>query len=355
MPTMRLGRVLGIPIEINASWFAIFLLIAGVLSFDIYPSLFPGRPAWVDVVGGVVSALLFFTSLVAHEFSHSLVARRFGIRVERITLFIFGGVAQLAEEPRTPGRELAMSLAGPGMSLVLFVLFGAATLGLRAVGASDVWWAPAAYLSAMNLGLAMFNMAPGFPMDGGRVLRSYLWWAIGDKRVATLIAAAGGVVLAALMAGTGIAVGVQGDLSGAWLVLVGAFLGRLAVDSYRLQSDRLRLAVTPVGSARMLSLPLAGSQPAPHSLAGRGVLAPSPLIGVLEAETLVAVRRPGDVITANTGLPRADEALADPDLFIDVADSLETAMARFERGAPALIAVSGAHAVGVLTAESLSR
>jgi Zn-dependent protease len=356
LPTLRLGRVLGIPIEINASWFAIFLLIAGVLSFDIYPSLFPGRPAWVDVVGGVVSALLFFTSLVAHEFSHSLVARRFGIRVERITLFIFGGVAQLAEEPRTPGRELAMSLAGPGMSLALFALFGAAVAGLMAVGASDALWGPAAYLSVMNLGLAIFNLAPGFPMDGGRVLRSYLWWATGDKRVATFIASGGGVVLATLMAGAGMWLGVHGDLSGAWIALVGLFLGRLAVDSYRLQADRLRLAVTPVGSVRMLPLPIAGADAPPSSPADEAPGTFPPLTGVLDAGMLVGVRPSGyPAAQADAGFILSEEVLGGRDLFIDVADSLGTALARFERGAPALVAVSAARAVGVVTLASLER
>lgn len=356
LPTLRLGRVLGIPIEINASWFAIFLLIAGILSFDVYPSLFPGRPVWVDVFGGVASALLFFTSLVAHEFSHSLVARRFGIRVERITLFIFGGVAQLAEEPRTPGRELAMSLAGPGMSLALCALFGAAVAGLLAIGASDAWWGPAAYLSVMNLGLATFNLVPGFPMDGGRVLRSYLWWATGDKRVATFIASGGGVVLATLMAGAGVWLGMQGDLSGAWIVLVGLFLGRLAVDSYRRQADHLRLAVTPVGSVRMLPLPIAGASARPSGQAGEVPGTFAPLVGVLDAGMLVGVL-PSEqpAAPANVGFALVEKVLHDRELFIDVADSLETALKRFERGAPALVAVSEARAVGVVTLASLAR
>jgi Zn-dependent protease len=356
LPTLRLGRVLGIPIEINVSWFAIFLLIAGILSFDVYPSFFPGRAAWVDVVRGVVSALLFYTSLVAHEFSHSLVARRFGIRVERITLFIFGGVAQLAEEPRTPGRELAMSLAGPGMSLALCALFGAGVAGLMALGASDTWWGPAACLSGMNLGLATFNLAPGFPMDGGRVLRSYLWWATGDKRVATFIASGGGVILATLMAGAGVWLGVQGDLSGAWIVLVGLFLGRLAVESYRRQADRLRLAVTPVGSVSMLPLPVTDAGTPPSGPAGEVPGTFAPLVGVLDAGMLVGLLRSQQPSApTDAGLTFSEKVLRDPGLFIDVADSLEAALTRFERGAPALVVVNEARAVGVVTLASLAR
>lgn len=351
--TFRVATVLGIPIEIDVSWFLVFVLIAGVLAFDLFPSLFPGRGAAVDLASGVVSAALFFASLVAHEFSHSLVARRSGIRVDRITLFVFGGVAQLSEEPRGPRDEFAMAIAGPLASVTLAAAFAALTAALLAAGAGDIWWGPTAYLAAMNLALATFNLAPGFPMDGGRVLRSYLWWATGDKRRATFAASCGGALVSTALVAAGVATAVGGDLSGLWIVLVGAFLGKLAVDAYRGQRGQLAMAGVPVADAVLADLPSVGAD-VPAPLAAQAAWrSQSRLVATTSGGSVVGVRA-AEALTAAAARGAEAAGPADPRLLVDASESVENAWRRIGAGAPALVVVRDGRVLGVATPEALA-
>lgn len=350
---IHVATVLGIPIEIDVSWFLVFVLIAGVLAFDLFPSLFPGRGLAVDLVSGVVSAALFFASLVAHEFSHSLVARRSGIRVERITLFVFGGVAQLSEEPRGPRDEFAMAIAGPLASVTLAAVFAALTAALLAAGVGDVLWGPAAYLAAMNLALATFNLAPGFPMDGGRVLRSYLWWATGDKRRATFAASGGGALVSAVLVAAGVSTVLGGDLSGLWIVLVGAFLGKLAIDAYRGQRSQLAMAAIPVSDASLAGLPSVGADVPAAVAALAASRSRSPLVAATSGGSVVGVFA-SEALTASAARGEDAAGPADPRLLVDASESVEGAWRRVAAGAPALVVVRGGRVLGVATPEALA-
>ncbi|MDH4139459.1 MAG: site-2 protease family protein, partial [Coriobacteriia bacterium] len=245
LPSLRIGKIFGIPVEVNTSWFIIFALVATSLSFSYYPAVF-GWPPAVSIASGVITTLLFFASVVAHEMSHSLVARAGGLRINKVTLFLFGGVAEMAEEPHGPGREFAMAVAGPAMSLLLAGLFFFGYVVLAVAGASDIIWGPARYLGMINLFVAMFNLLPGFPLDGGRVFRSFVWAVTGDLLKATLWATRAGQVIGFSMVG-GAAIGVfNGRLDFAWLGLMGFFLTILSESAYRQQLAKSRLASVTV-------------------------------------------------------------------------------------------------------------
>ncbi len=243
IPSVRIGRVFGIPVEVNLSWFVVFALVAFSLATTVFPTLeeAAGAPAWLTAVVGVVTALLFFASILAHEVCHSLVARAQGGRVEKITLFIFGGVAQIDEEPRSPGKEFLMAAAGPGMSLLIAVV---AFLGYAITAARDLaWWvwAPLEYLAGINLFVGVFNMLPGFPLDGGRVLRSILWGVTRDLLKATRWASRVGQAIGWTMV-TWAVIGVLGGQTGLiWMGLIGWFIASLAGQAYRQQVLKSRM------------------------------------------------------------------------------------------------------------------
>ena len=207
---VRLGRILGVEIFLHPSWF----LLAGLIAFVLGQGFSTGSPSFSGagaVVLGLMGAVLFFASLLAHELAHSVVAQRKGIPVHRITLFLLGGAAQITREPSTAGDEAKIALAGPALSVVLGVLL----LGLGLVADQVGALAGAALfgtLGAINLLLAAFNMLPGFPMDGGRVLRAAIWGGTHDLAKATRIAATAGRVIAIAMIGGGASLALLGAL-----------------------------------------------------------------------------------------------------------------------------------------------
>ena len=167
--SIKLGRIWNIPIGLHPSWFIIFALLTWSLATGYFPREFGGLSTAAHVLLGLVTTLLFFASVLAHELGHSFIALRNRIPVTRITLFIFGGVAQIAEEPKSPGAEFRIAIAGPLVSLSLAGLFGITYLLDQRI---PYLAAPSAYLLRINLILALFNLIPGFPLDGGRVLRA---------------------------------------------------------------------------------------------------------------------------------------------------------------------------------------
>ncbi|HLF71380.1 MAG TPA: site-2 protease family protein [Dehalococcoidia bacterium] len=232
--TFRVANILGIPIEINVSWLITLVFVTSALALQFYPETFPKGSRFRDDevvhwVMAIASGLVFFASILLHELAHSVIARRQGIPVKNITLFIFGGVSQIGGEARRPLYEFVMALVGPLTSLLLgFVFFGAWWL----TGHSDT--SPAAvvleWLFFMNFVLAIFNMAPGFPMDGGRVLRSIIWGITGNlyraTRIATLVGRGMGYSL--MFIGGAAFFGVLSDWispwNGAWFAILGMFL-----------------------------------------------------------------------------------------------------------------------------------
>lgn len=172
MSGMKIGTVWGIPIRLHYSWFLVFGLLTWSLSREYYVFALPGQNISIYLILGLVTSLLFFTSVLAHELGHSWLALHEGIPVKVITLFIFGGVAQIEREPHSPGAEFRIAIAGPVVSLLVAIFFGLVFLAGRQVAFLA---APNAYLLRINFFLAVFNLIPGFPLDGGRVLRAAVW------------------------------------------------------------------------------------------------------------------------------------------------------------------------------------
>lgn len=237
-------ELVGIRVTVDPSWFLIFLLVAWSLATGYLPQQLPNAGTAVLWALGAGLALALFASVLAHEFSHSLVARTRGVDVDEITLFIFGGAAKLRDEPRDATSEFLIAAAGPALSVALgagiLVLGSALEPTIPPPIHAGLWW-----LGMINLALAVFNMIPGFPLDGGRILRAILWWRTGDVERATVGAARTGQVIAAtLMAIGGFLVLTTGNWSWLWEVLIGWFLWSAAAHSVRVA--RLKDAVEGV-------------------------------------------------------------------------------------------------------------
>ena len=229
-----LFRLFGFQINIDFSWFLLAVLITWSLAAGLFPSLHEGFDTTTYWVMGVAGALGLFASIILHELGHALVARRYGVQMGGITLFIFGGVAEMNDEPPGPIAELFIAIAGPIVSLLLGVLallvsMLETTLGLPAPVAGVI-----AYLGWVNTLLVVFNCIPAFPLDGGRVLRAILWRRRGDLRSATKITADIGAAFGIVLISLGVFSALLGNLiGGVWWFLLGMFLRGAAQMSYR--------------------------------------------------------------------------------------------------------------------------
>jgi Zn-dependent protease/predicted transcriptional regulator len=249
--SFSIGRVAGIRIGIHYTWLFAFLLIAWSLAASYYPVELPGLGALTYWAIGIISALLLFASVLIHELTHSLVARRLGLSVDSITLFIFGGVSNLTSEPSTARNEFLVAVVGPVSSFVLAAIFW--LLG-QTVPARSAASAVAGYLAFINLLLGGFNLVPGFPLDGGRVLRSVIWGATGSLRRATLVASYIGQVFGWLLILWGLTRVLSGDLlGGLWTAFIGWFLNG-AAESTR-QEQTLQQSVRGITAARLMEAP----------------------------------------------------------------------------------------------------
>lgn len=250
MRSWRVGSLFGIPLEINATWILVFVIVAASLSFSYFPQVLPEAPVWQHVLIGGITTLLFFASVVAHEFSHSLVAKAQGAKIARITLFIFGGVSEMEEESDSPGREFLMAIAGPGMSILLAAAFFLALVAVAVMRGPEAIAVVLQYLALINLSVGVFNLLPGFPMDGGRVLRSILWAISHDLLRATRWASRTGQVIGYLLVTAGI-LGVvlpPHQIGLVWLVFLGWFLASLADGAYQQQVVKTRLSHVPLSA-----------------------------------------------------------------------------------------------------------
>ncbi|HEY7114379.1 MAG TPA: site-2 protease family protein [Thermoanaerobaculia bacterium] len=250
-PAARLGRVFGIDIEVDPSWYFIFVLVTWNLAAG-FAQLHPSWGTALQIATAVSASLLFFASVLAHELAHSLVARRRGLPVHRITLFLFGGISNLEQEPSSPGVEFVMAVVGPVTSVLLgfvFLLLGAGSAGGIGAALGNPMAAAARltplaslllWLGPINVLVGLFNLVPAFPLDGGRILRSLLWAGTKDLRKATRWAAQIGGVIAWIFIFAGIAMvfGARipffgaGLIGGLWLALIGWFLRGAAAASY---------------------------------------------------------------------------------------------------------------------------
>jgi Zn-dependent protease/CBS domain-containing protein len=241
----RLFRIVGIDIGVHYTWLFIFILISWTLAQGLFPQQHPGWGTSTYWAMGILTALALFVSVLAHELAHSLVANARGMKVSSITLFIFGGVSNLEEEPEKPWTEFSMAIVGPLTSLVLgFVLWGVAfAIAARSVSFGDLISgaglnSPVAsvigYLAWINMVLAVFNLIPGFPLDGGRVLRSIIWGSTGSLTRATNAAAIIGRLFGWAFIAYGVFELLRGNwLGGIWIAFIGWFLSSAADASRR--------------------------------------------------------------------------------------------------------------------------
>ncbi|WP_405653215.1 site-2 protease family protein [Streptomyces sp. NBC_00019] len=223
--TLRLGRMAGVSVGLHWSVLVIVALVTVSLAGGRFPDAHPGHSAWAYWSLGLLAALVLLASLLAHELAHAVVARRNGVDVDGITLWMLGGVARLRTEAATPGAELRIAAVGPLTSAVAGGVFTGLALWLDSLRVSGLVVEAVAWLAGINIVLAVFNSVPAAPLDGGRLLRAFLWHRTGDRLRATRGAAAAGRMLGWFMIVTGFAAMVlAGDPSGLWPALIGWFL-----------------------------------------------------------------------------------------------------------------------------------
>lgn len=258
---MKLGRILGFEVTLDATWFIIFAMVVHMLASGAYPSALPAATVSPGLALAVLGAVLLFGSVLLHELGHSVVGRRLGVEIEGITLFIFGGVARLKDEPRSARVEFWMTAAGPAVSAFLWLTF----LGLGYLGMAWEWPARIVslfgHLAFVNQMLALFNLIPAFPLDGGRLFRSALWKATRNVVTATKWATGFSRMFAILFVATGALAIVAGHFNGLWTIFIGMFIHTSASAAYRQVVLRSELEGVTVASLMSPS-----SEPIPGSM-----------------------------------------------------------------------------------------
>jgi len=238
---IRLFSLLGFRVSIDISWFFLAFYLVLTLSTRYFPVEIPHQGMRAYLAMGVAGALGLFLSIILHELAHAVMARRFGLPIGGITLFIFGGVAELRQEPETPRSEFWVAIVGPVASIVIAGACFAGAIGAEAAGWGMVT-SVLAFLALTNTVLALFNLVPAFPLDGGRVLRSIIWWRTGNLRRATRIASLFGTVFGAILVLSGLSQIVSGNtLGGTWQLLIGIFLAAAASQSRHQTATALNL------------------------------------------------------------------------------------------------------------------
>jgi len=238
--TLSLGRIFGIEVDLDFSWFLVFGLLTWLLAVSYYPTEFADWSTTQYWLMGAITAALLFGSVLLHELGHSVVAMHYGIPVPRITLFIFGGVAQIAQEPESALSEFWIAIAGPAVSVILAVIFG--ELATVFAGISPLL-ALAKYLALLNFVLAIFNLVPGFPLDGGRIFRAILWGVTHSFQRATTIAAVTGQGFGYFFIFAGVWMVLSGSIfNGIWIAFIGWFLESAAKSQIQMQLVKSILA-----------------------------------------------------------------------------------------------------------------
>ena len=254
--SIRIATIRGIPVLISTSWIIVFVLFLWSFAVSYYPDRYPGWTTQAYFAAGLATTLLFFASVVIHEFGHALTAARFGIRTRRITLLPIGGLAEIEREPERPTQEFAVAIAGPATSLLL----GALSFGLYALVApfSVPLGGIAAYLGMANVALALFNLIPGYPLDGGRVLRALIWGATGSYERSTRVVAGIGSVIAYGFIVGGVVLLFNGYLANGvilafigWFVLLGA---QGSVQQLTLQQELAGVTIGQVMTRHFVSV-----------------------------------------------------------------------------------------------------
>jgi Zn-dependent protease/predicted transcriptional regulator len=373
-PAWEIGRALGIPIRVHPSWFLVFFFVTWSLATGYLPEALPGLSDSRYWGMGAVAAVLLFVSVLLHELGHSYVAQRYRIPIGQITLFLFGGVAQMRAEPPSPKAEFLIAIAGP---LVSFAL-GAISLGVAA--ASEWWPVPSGgqgfavlggLLGLVNVQLGLFNLIPGFPLDGGRALRAGLWAWGHDFHGATSRAALLGLAFGLLLAGFG-AVLLGGAIAGlfdpstasngGWLMFIGAFLFGAAWSTRKQVALRLALSGTSVRDVMVRAVitvpPQLSLQTAVEEFfvafgyGGFPVMEEGQVVGLIAVEDVQAI--PQSLWAWRT--VRDVMRPASPDLFISPDASMMQAMEHMVRtGYDRLVVIEAERPVGLVTRSAVAQ
>ena len=362
--SIRVGTFAGVDVGVNWSVLVIFGLLTWELATIVFPATYGGARAsyWV---AAVIAAIVFFASLLAHEVSHAVVARRNGVGVESITLWLFGGVAQLEGEAHTAGADFRIAAVGPATSILLAVVFAGGQLATTGAGGGGLPADVFSWLWKINLLLAAFNLIPAAPLDGGRILRAALWRLWADRIRATIAAARAGRAFGLLLVATGVGLAMftTGGFFWLWPAVLGWFLYSAAGVEERAARLRVGLAQLTVGQVM---------EPAPPTVGGRATLAEvsrqlwsyqGVAVAVTDDQGFLAGILTLDAARAVPPWRAADTAvgeLAVPLHAVPVARPDEPALAALGRmaaagGTPALVLDSDSRLAGIVTAADLER
>jgi len=251
--SIRIARIAGIPVGVSPLWLIVVALITWSLGASYYPGVVHGITPLASYALGLASALLLFASILAHEFGHALVARRRGVEVEEIDLWLLGGVARMSGRPKSAGDELRYALAGPAVTACVLVCFGALDLLLPA-SSSATLRSLIDYQVLINALILGFNLMPAFPLDGGRVMRALLWRRWGDMRRATLVAARMGRGFGYALIGLGVLELLYGSAEGLWLSLIGVFI--VAAAGAQAMNAEVLAIVSGVKASSLMASPV---------------------------------------------------------------------------------------------------
>jgi Zn-dependent protease/CBS domain-containing protein len=359
--SLRLGKIAGIDVYAHPSWLIVLVLLTWSLASSWFAQSFPGWLTSVYWIAAFISALLLFACVLVHELAHALVARAHGLTVKRITLFLFGGVATIEEEMKRPGSEFQLAIVGPVTSLILAAVAFLLAGFLRGTGSPGE--AVLDYLAVSNLLLGIFNLIPGFPLDGGRVLRSIIWKATGNAQQSIHVASYVGQGIAYLFILLGIAGFFTGNIfNGLWIIFIGWFL-LSAAQSARMQSmiqDTLQDVMVdkvmnpgPVAVPANISLQkLVNEYFLPHGLQAAPVVQGEYLAGLIALADIARVERERWAYTPVGHVMRLLEQVyvtAPEQPLYEVLDAMVT------RGINQVPVVQDGRLVGLLSRESIIR
>jgi len=359
---IKLFDLLGFEVGIDISWVLLAILVVWSLALGYFPAFHPNlSPSaywWMAVVG----AIGLFFSIIFHEFSHALVARRYGLRISGITLFLFGGVAQMAEEPKDPKTELLMAAAGPIASFVLagvFYLIHMASVGL---GAPVTFSAVVSYLALINAILGGFNLVPAFPLDGGRVLRAALWMRSGNLRQASRTASRTGAALGVgLMVLGGFNVITGNFIGGMWWFLIGLFVRGAAGSSYQQSVAKELLSGVKIAQIMTRDPVAVGPQITLANLVGdyfyRTHHKLYPVVDDGQLIGAVTLREVGQVPEEERGTVPVGQVMqpVGPENTVQAKRDAMEVMAEMQRGRSRLIVVDGRRLVGIVALKDIAR
>lgn len=357
-----LFRIAGIRIRIDASWLIIFALVLWSISAGYLPHRFPDLSTEQYWAAGLLATLLFFASLLLHELAHSLVAIRAGIPIPEITLFIFGGVSRMTEEPDNPALEFRVAVVGPLASFALAALFGGLAWSLGNV-LSPLMIVVLTYLGWINAALGVFNLLPGFPLDGGRVFRALVWWRTGSLRRATRLASNIGQGFAFALMGLGALELFTGALlGGLWLIFIGMFLRGMAQAGYAQLAVRLAIEGVDVEDVMVhdpVTVPpdltlrdLVENHFLRHAVRGY------PVVRNGQVEGIVSIEHLRDIPTEELDQRRVEDVMHRLDDAIRIAPraSLADALRQMSTGGePRLLVMRDGRLLGMLTRSGVQR